>query len=91
MQMLCWLIVGINLPPAPTAQYQCIYEVVEDGSNAGDSVPGWYSEVTLSLCMFEQGLLFYICLDAVQQMKFRWNLFCKGKLFRCEVDFVIVR
>ncbi|GAA6083348.1 uncharacterized [Tachysurus ichikawai] len=54
--MLCWLIVGINLPPAPTAQYQCIYEVVEDGSNAGDSVPGWYSEVSaagqkVTLCL----------------------------------------
>lgn len=55
MQMLWWLIAGINLPHAPAAQYHCIYEVVEDGSHAGDSVPGWHSEVTLNLFMFEQG------------------------------------
>lgn len=54
-------------PPAPTAQYHCIYEVVEDGSHAGDSVPGWCSQGTRDLCMFEQemvgvaGALIYIC------------------------------
>lgn len=75
MRMLWWLIAGINLPPAPTSQYHCIYEVVEDGSHAGDSVPGQYSQGTLDLCMFEQGMVFYICLGEVQQLRFRWDSF----------------